>query len=51
MFKLYTILGDDLVIADPLVGESYKRLLSALDMPYSEAKTHVSNDSWEFAKR
>jgi hypothetical protein len=51
MFKSYVVLGDDVVIADSAVAESYKRLLSSLDMPYSSAKTHVSKDSFEFAKR
>jgi hypothetical protein len=51
MFKSYALLGDDLVLADPAVAESYKELLLLLDMPYSKAKTHESVDSWEFAKR
>jgi hypothetical protein len=51
MFKAYVVLGDDVVIADSAVAESYKRLLLSLDMPVSEAKTHVSTDSYEFAKR
>jgi len=51
MFKAYVVLGDDVVIADSAVAESYKGLLSALDMPYSRAKTHESLDSFEFAKR
>lgn len=51
MFKRYVILGDDVVIASTAVAIEYKRLLYALDMPYSVAKTHVSQDSYEFAKR
>jgi len=51
MFTRYAVLGDDVVIADSAVAESYKKLLSLLDMPYSAHKTHVSNDSFEFAKR
>jgi hypothetical protein len=50
-FDSYALLGDDIVIADSLVAEQYKLLLSELDMPISEAKTHVSNDTYEFAKR
>jgi len=50
-FKDYCILGDDIVIANAAVAEAYKSLLSELDMPISEAKTHVSNDTYEFAKR
>jgi len=51
MFNSYVILGDDLVIADSNVAESYKGLLLELGMDYSAAKTHVSKDSFEFAKR
>jgi len=51
MFSSYVILGDDLVIADSNVAESYKGLLLELGMDYSAAKTHVSKDSFEFAKR
>jgi hypothetical protein len=50
-FTQYIILGDDIVIANANVAEQYKALLSQLDMPISEAKTHVSNDTFEFAKR
>lgn len=51
MFTNYVVLGDDVVIADSKVAESYVGLLSSLDMDYSLAKTHVSKDSFEFAKR
>jgi hypothetical protein len=50
-FTDYVILGDDIVIANADVAQQYKALLSTLDMPISEAKTHVSNDTFEFAKR
>nr|UJQ92439.1 MAG: putative RNA-dependent RNA polymerase [Mitoviridae sp.] len=50
-FERYVILGDDLVIADSRVAEEYKKLCGELDMPISEAKTHVSEDTYEFAKR
>jgi len=50
-FKKYVLLGDDIVIACPKVAVQYKILLSQLAMPISEAKTHVSNDTFEFAKR
>lgn len=51
-FNKYALLGDDIVIADSVVSESYKRLLADLDMPFSLAKTHVSSDTtFEFAKR
>lgn len=47
----YAILGDDIVIADKDVAESYKTLISRLGVQISEAKSHVSNDTYEFAKR
>lgn len=50
-FKKYVLLGDDIVIACPKVAVQYKILLSQLSMPISESKTHVSNDTFEFAKR
>jgi hypothetical protein len=50
-FKQYVILGDDIVIANQAVAEKYKEVLSTLAMPISEAKTHVSEDTYEFAKR
>lgn len=45
MFTSYVVLGDDVVIADSAVAESYRSLLHLLDMPVSIAKTHVSEDS------
>lgn len=50
-FRDYALLGDDLVIANAAVATEYRNLLSILDMPVSEAKTHVSSDTYEFAKR
>jgi len=50
-FNKYCLLGDDIVIADTAVAEIYKQLMSDLGVTLSEAKTHVSNDTWEFAKR
>jgi hypothetical protein len=50
-FKDYALLGDDLVIVEPQVAESYKRLISLLGMPYSAEKTHTSFEMFEFAKR
>lgn len=47
----YAILGDDVVIANDMVAVEYRRLLLELDMPISEAKTHVSLNLYEFAKR
>jgi len=50
-FVNYALLGDDIVIACADVAREYKLLLSELDMPISEVKTHVSMDTYEFAKR
>jgi hypothetical protein len=50
-FDRYCILGDDIVIADSGVAGAYKELLAQLDMPISEQKTYVSDDTYEFAKR
>jgi len=50
-FWAYALLGDDLVIANAAVATEYRALLQTLDMPVSEAKTHVSEDTYEFAKR
>lgn len=50
-FRDYALLGDDLVIANAAVATEYRKLLSTLDMPISAIKTHVSDDTYEFAKR
>lgn len=47
----YAILGDDVVIANDWVAAEYRELLRELDMPISAEKTHVSDDTYEFAKR
>lgn len=47
----YVILGDDVVIACPLIAEVYKKMMATLDTPISLMKTHVSDDTYEFAKR
>lgn len=44
------MLGDDIVIADDKVAYFYKKLLARWCIPYSVLKTHVSKDSYEFAK-
>lgn len=51
MFKLYALLGDDLVLAHDGVSREYRNLLQQLDMPFSIEKTHVSESTFEFAKR
>lgn len=50
-FDKYCLLGDDIVIADTAVAEIYKELMSSLGVTLSPTKTHVSDDTWEFAKR
>lgn len=50
-FSDYFLLGDDLVIANDSVAEQYKSLIAHLGMPYSKDKTHVSQHTFEFAKR
>lgn len=50
-FQSYCLLGDDLVIANAAVAGQYKALCAQLDMPISDAKSHISSDMFEFAKR
>jgi hypothetical protein len=45
------ILGDDIVIHNDKVAKEYGRILQSLGVSISEAKTHVSKDTFEFAKR
>lgn len=45
------MLGDDVVIRGHKSAMKYKSLIEALGVPLSEAKTHVSRDTYEFAKR
>jgi len=47
----YVLLGDDIVIADYNIAIAYRDILKHLDVPLSEMKTHVSLDTYEFAKR
>lgn len=50
-FRDYVILGDDVVIANDDVAREYRTLISQLGVELSEAKTHVSDNTYEFAKR
>jgi hypothetical protein len=50
-FQAYCLLGDDLVIANEAVAKEYLKLCAQLDIPISDAKSHISNDIFEFAKR
>jgi hypothetical protein len=47
----YTLLGDDIVIGNKEVAEEYLRIISDLGVEVSETKTHISNHTYEFAKR
>ncbi|QCF24448.1 RNA-dependent RNA polymerase [Entomophthora muscae mitovirus 4] len=50
-FTNYAVLGDDVVIADESVANSYKDLIRDLGVDISDTKSHVSKDTYEFAKR
>jgi hypothetical protein len=50
-FAAYSLLGDDIVIADDQVSREYKCILEELDVPISAQKTHTSKTMYEFAKR
>jgi len=50
-FDQYMILGDDIVIKNDAVAEAYIRVIKGLGVELSLQKTHVSEDTYEFAKR
>lgn len=50
-FRDYMLLGDDIVIANKAVSERYLEVMGQLDVGISLHKTHVSDDTYEFAKR
>jgi len=50
-FKDYIILGDDIVITNDTVALEYKFMISQLGVEISQFKTHVSKNTYEFAKR
>lgn len=50
-FDMYAVLGDDIVIAHDLVAQSYLELMSALGVSINLAKSLVSFEFLEFAKR
>jgi len=45
------MLGDDIVIRDDAVAAKYTMIIRRLGVSISVAKTHVSKDTYEFAKR
>lgn len=47
----YALLGDDIVIRDSNVAVMYKKIISDLGVEFSVAKTHESENFFEFAKR
>jgi len=50
-FTQYAMLGDDIVIADNEVSIRYRELINLSGVELSSGKSHVSNDTYEFAKR
>lgn len=50
-FKDYILLGDDVVIYNNKVAKSYVTLITDLGVEISQPKSHVSKDTYEFAKR
>jgi len=52
VFPYYCVLGDDVVIADAVVAEAYRSLMTALGVPINMSKSLVSEKGClEFAKR
>lgn len=45
----YTILGDDIVIRDPVVAAKYRKIMTSLGVQISESKSIVSANQAEFA--
>lgn len=45
------LLGDDILIGDPDLGEEYRRVLPLIGVEYSPMKTYISPEMGEFAKR
>lgn len=51
VFEKYALLGDDIVINDSLVAKCYLEIMKSLGVEISPTKSHVSYDTFEFAKR
>jgi len=47
----YSILGDDIVLVGKDFSAKYIEVMNQLGVSISEQKSHVSNDTFEFAKR
>nr|UEP19801.1 RNA-dependent RNA polymerase [Sclerotinia sclerotiorum mitovirus 41] len=50
-FDRYILLGDDIVINHDKVARQYIKVMARLGVDISSAKTHVSKNTYEFAKR
>lgn len=50
-FDQYMILGDDIVIKNDKIAKTYIKVIKGLGVELSLQKTHVSMDTYEFAKR
>lgn len=50
-FSNYILLGDDIVIRDSEVSKRYLKIMRRLGVSISPHKTHVSKNTYEFAKR
>jgi len=50
-FNDYLLLGDDIVIKNKKVALNYIKIMTKLGVDISMHKTHVSYDTYEFAKR
>lgn len=47
----YVLLGDDILIGEPAVGDEYRKIMSSLGVEINDLKTHDSPHFGEFAKR
>jgi hypothetical protein len=50
-WQAYVLLGDDIVLTNDAVAKEYRTIMNELGVSISEQKTHVSQDTYEFAKR
>jgi len=50
-FTNYALLGDDIVIGGDDVARKYLEIIKSLGVDISMTKSHVSDDTYEFAKR
>lgn len=50
-FSNYVLLGDDIVIGDHEVAAQYRNIMNELGVEISSMRSHVSDDTYEFAKR